>query len=600
MLEQKNNWRVICFFICALLFYPLSWSRLFLGRMPYWGEFYAFTPGIFSLAVFVVLLSAPKTFTSFFSSSFARFSGVLFAVFGVIASLQILLFHPGNINYLWSSLYWSVIPLFCAVNQKNIERILPYFMAFIALATLTLSCNYIFLNDECLGLPGNRNWNGSLIAVTFPFISYLFYKYLGKINKVWIFGTFILALVGIVLMVFCESKAALLSLVIAAGFILVLRYWYKIPLAYWIRGGFLLLIMTIILLVLFKNQVVGLIEEDQRIPLWDGVIGLIKNYPVTGCSPELFESAIAPHMSEDYYFGRFASIRHLHAHNQFLHIGATMGIPALVAWIILIVSILIKILPRALGAGNWKLKLYLFAFILLLIHSLLDVVVLSWPLGGIFLMILGILLGRVVGGSTYQEHKINKLVNIGCKILAVCLLPILFYCLYSNFFNTMHYRNARVMIDRQEDIRQVFDEVKKSIAIKVTPQNTMLAAKISLYDFKDPRACLKYLDLLESTGFENYEHNNLLRAKALVASGRVEESLKYFDREFDNYPLSCVNLYYYQLILRKAGKKQEAEAVSRHLDNILKLKGFSRGTIPTLLKDPHMDLRFKDYNDRRK
>lgn len=600
MMEPKNNWRVICFFICALLFYPLSWSRLFLGKVPYWGEFYAFTPGIFALAVIILLLSAPKAFTSFSSFYFAKFPVGLFAVFGVVAFLQVLLLHFNNINYLWSSLYWIVIPLFCAVNFKSIEKLLPYFMAFLAVTTLVLSCSYIFLNDECLGLPGNRNWNGSLIAVTFPFISYLIYKYSGKNNKAWICVTSILAVVGIVLLLFCESKATLLSLITAAVFILTLRYWHKIPLGYWIRGGFLLIILAIVLSIIFKKQIAGIIEEDQRIPLWSGVVSLIELHPLTGCAPDLFESAIAPHMSEDYYFGRFASIRHLHAHNQLLHIGATMGIPALIGWIALIVSLFVKNVPRALGAGNWRLKLYLFVFVLLFIHSLLDVVLLSWPLGCIFLVICGILLGRVVEESTCQIRKMNGLFNIGCKVIAVCLLPVLLYCLHSNFFNTMHYRNARIMIDRREDVRQVFREVEKSIAVKVTPQNTILAAKISLYDFKDPRACLKYLDLLESTGFENYEHNNLLRAKALVASGKLEESLKYFDREFNNFPLSCVNLYYYQLILRKAGRRQEAEAVSRHLDKILELKGFSRETIPVLLKDPTVDLRFKDYNDRRK
>ena len=62
-----------------------------------------------------------------------------------------------------------------------------------------------------------------------------------------------------------------------------------------------------------------------------------------------------------------------------------------------------------------------------------------------------------------------------------------------------------------------------------------------------------FLDMLDATGFKNYEHNNLLRAKALASSGKLRESLLYFAQEQQNFPLSCVNLYYYQLILRKAG-----------------------------------------------
>ena len=599
MLEQNNNWRVICFFICTLLFYPLSWSRLFVGRLPYWGEFYVFTPGVLALAVIILLLSDFKKLVSFFSFSFARFSGILLAVFGVVAFVQLFVLYPDNINYLWSSFYWIVIPLFCAVNRKNIERILPYFMAFIAIVTFIQSVYYVFISGQCFGLPGNWNWNSSLIIVTFPFVSYLFYLLLGKANKYWVGWTLIWAVAGMVLVFFCKSKAALLALVGALFFISALRYWRKFPVAYWLRGGVVLFVIVIFMFFLFKVQVIAVLEDDQRISLWNGVIALTKDYPLLGCGPEFFESAIAPYVPEDYYLGRLPSIRHLHAHNQFLHVGATMGVPVLIAWGVFIISLFVKNLRWASGAGNWDLKLYLFVFVVLLVHSLLDVVLLSWPLGCIFLIISGVLLGRAVESSTFESRRVNRIFDVSSKVLAVCLLPFLFYCLYANFISTIHYRNARLMIGR-EDIRKVFREVEKSITARVTPQNTILAAKISLYDFKDPQACLKYLDLLKSTGFENYEHNNLLRAKALVSSGRIDKSLKYFDREFDNFPLSCVNLYYYQLVLRKAGRKQEAEAVSKHLDRILKLKGFSRQTIPLLLKDPHMDLRFKDYNDRSK
>ena len=595
MLEQGRKWRIICFFICALLFYPLSLIRIFIGRVPYWGELYVFTPGVLALTVIVLLLSDLKKIAAFFSFSFARFFAILLAVFGVVAFLQFFTLYPDHINYLWSSFYWIVIPLFCAVNHKKVEKLLPYFMALIAIITFIQSGYYIFINDECFGLPGNRNWNGSLIIVTFPFVSYLFYLYSGKVNKYWLGGTLIWAVIGVALVVFCESKAALLALMAAVSFILILRYWRKLPATYWVRGGGILIALAIVTLFLLKDYVVVLLEDDQRIFLWNGVIALIKDNPVLGCGPELFESAIAPYMPEDYYLGLLVSLRHLHAHNQLLHIGAAMGIPVLIAWLVFMISLFVKILPRALGAGNWDLKLYLFVFIALLVHSLLDVVLLSWPLGCIFLIISGVLLGRAVKSSTFKQLRVNKLFDVSFKVLAVCLLPFLFYSLYTNLLNTFYYRNARLMIER-EDIRKVFEEVEKSIAVKATPQNTMLAAKISLYDFKDPQACLKYLDLLKSTGFENYEHNNLLRAKALVSCGRIDESLKYFNREFDNFPLSCVNLYYYQLVLRKAGRKKEAEAVSRHLDKILKLKGFSRKTIPVLLKDPFRDLRFKGYN----
>lgn len=76
MSEQGSKWRIICFFICALLFYPLSLIRLFIGRLPYWGELYVFTPGVLALAVIVLLLSDFKKsplFSHFLSPGFLLF-----------------------------------------------------------------------------------------------------------------------------------------------------------------------------------------------------------------------------------------------------------------------------------------------------------------------------------------------------------------------------------------------------------------------------------------------------------------------------------------------------------------------------------------------
>ncbi len=133
----------------------------------------------------------------------------------------------------------------------------------------------------------------------------------------------------------------------------------------------------------------------------------------------------------------------------------------------------------------------------------------------------------------------------------------------------------------------------------MTPQNTYLAAMISLYDFKKPQACLKFLDQLNSLGFENYVNNNLLKAKALVALGKMQESLLYFAKEQQNFPLSCVNLYYYRIVLNKLGKKQQADAIGMHLKSILKMKGFDEKMLPELLKNPYKDLRFRFFKSKK-
>ncbi|MDD5599736.1 MAG: O-antigen ligase family protein, partial [Victivallaceae bacterium] len=486
------------------------------------------------------------------------------------------------------------VPLFCAVNRRKVEKYLPLFMIILGIATIFQSFRELSMLVPCYGIPGNRNWNAALIAATLPFLVYnvfsLRYRFL-------YFIAILIMLGGIFLLFYCESKAVFLALIISAATIFMTRYWRKWTWFFWLRAGVFLIIVSSLLLVIFKGSIFNILKEDQRLFLWSGVLGLIKQHLWIGCGPEFFESAYAPHIPVDYYLGQLVSVRHPHSHNHFLQFAATMGIPALVAWSSVILFAVVKNLHMAVGKRKRKLKLYLFVFILLFVHAMLDIIVLSWPLGCIFLVVLGILIGRAVEGSAFKEILPVKYIMLLCCLIGLGFAGLLFQYLYQNFVSSKHYRNARLMFD-QKNFNSAFAEIEKSLAAKQTPQNTYMAGRIALYNLKKPLLCLKFLDQLAALGIENFDHNNQLRAKALAASGRLPESLFYFAREQQNFPLSCVNLYYYRLVLRKLGRKAQADAIDRHLKNLLKLKGFSESSLPALLKDPHMDLRFIEANTR--
>ena len=594
---KNNNWQIATFYICSLLFYPLIWVRLFKGRMFDWSELNLFTPGLIALLCCSFILLNSKELFSFFSSRKAKLIALAFAFILLISFVQIAVCYNGQIHYLWTSLYWIAIPLFCAVNRREVEKKLPLFIILLGLATIFQSLYELKFNYSLVGITGNRNWNACLIVLALPFFCLGIHKYFRKNFKVPVIS--LVLIVNAVLLYKCQSKGVVLSLILACLSILILHYWKKIPWIYWLRGGILLTVCAVVALLALRGYLVEFLKNDQRLFLWSGALDLIKQNLWFGCGPELFESAYAPHISADYYFGKFISNRHLHTHNHFLHFAATMGIPALISWCSVLFYVLGKNLRRAAGQGNWTLKLYLFVFIFLLIYSMLDVVVFTWPLGSVFLILFGILLARALEDSPKKEFKENKTAISLCSAGAIVLTIILLNYLYYNFTGSMHYRRAR-LLTIEKNIKPAFEENKKSIAAKKTPQNIYLAAKISLYDFKNPLACLKYLDQVNSLGFENYEHNNLLRAKALVAIGNAQDSLLYFAKEQQNFPLSCVNLHYYQIALKILGKKKQAAAVDQHLKNILKEKGFSEEMLPELLKNPHKDLRFRYHNGEEK
>jgi O-antigen ligase len=594
---NKDNWQILLFYIAALLFYPLVWERLFVGRLAFWSELNLLNSGLLTLLCLSLLLFYSKLFINFLSYKKSRIPVFAFLIIFFVSIVQLVICYGWHIDYLWSSLYWIMIPVFCAVNYREIEKLFPYFMIFLFIASIIQSLVDISIGYFIYGISGNWNWNASLLAVTLPFVCWgihrLFYR-----RKIIIFSLItIVTLVGLMLIFACQSKAALLSLFISSCFLLILYFWPKFSLWTWGKIVLVLFIIVLVLFYLLRNQFFLFIEEDQRFSLWAGVLNLISQKPLWGCGPELFESAYAPFVPASYYLGRLVDIRHTHAHNHLLHFAATMGIPALIAWLVAICFVLYKSFQSAVIKGDWRLKLCLFVFVLLLVHSMFDIIVLSWPLGCIFLITFGILIGRITEKSKYEEIKINKyILDIGYAI-AICCAVLLLNGLSLNFLGSMYYRNSRIARDKNE-IKLTFDEARKSITYKKTPWNTLLAARISLYDFKNPKACLKFLDMLESTGFENYEHNNLLRAKALVASGKPQDSLFYFAKEQENFPLSCVNLYYYELVLRKLGRKDRADFIGRRLKELLDLKGLDERMLPVLLKDPSKDMRFRELKNK--
>ena len=590
---MKSNWQILCFYSCVFLFYPLVWVRLFTGRLTYWGEVNLFNPGLIALLCVFLVLTDVRSFCKFLSYRAGKLICAAFSFILFVALIQLVAEYHWRTSYLWSSLYWVAVPLFCAVNRRKVEKYLPLFMIILGVATIFQSFRELSRLAPCHGIPGNYNWNAALITVTLPF---LVYNIFSLRHRFLYFSGILIALGGIFLLFYCESKAAFLALIISTVIILVIKYWQKWPWFFWLRAGAFLVIISILLLILFKGTIFNILKEDQRLFLWKGVFELIKQHLWIGCGPEFFESAYAPNIPVDYYLGKLVSIRHPHSHNHFFQFAATMGIPALIAWGSVIILTLAENLRMAAGKRKRKLKLYLFIFILLFVHSMLDVIVLSWPLGCIFLIVLGVLIGRAVEKSTFKEIRPKKGIILLCCLIGLGFAGLLCKYLYQNFVSSKHYRNARLMLD-QKNYNSAFAEVEKSLAAKQTPQNTYMAGRIALYRLKKPLLCLKFLDQLDALGIKNFDHNNQLRAKALAAAGRLPESLFYFAREQQNFPLSCVNLYYYRMVLRKLGRKAQADAVDRHLKRLLKMKGFSESFLPALLKDPYKDLRFIETNE---
>ena len=129
---------------------------------------------------------------------------------------------------------------------------------------------------------------------------------------------------------------------------------------------------------------------------------------------------------------------------------------------------------------------------------------------------------------------------------------------------------------------------------KETPENLYAGAMNALFDRKDPSEALQFLTRMEyQTTFRNYLHNQGLTARALAASGKLAESLPYFEAEQRNFPVSAVNCYFHAQVLQKLGKTSEAEAKLSAMHRILAARGRTVADLPELIRNPALELRKK-------
>lgn len=492
------------------------------------------------------------------------------------------------VEYLFSSLAWVFIPLWVCLHHTFFSRILPYFLIllwtlnFIQI-TLGLSSNAIFR-----GITGNWNWNAALLIVTTPFLIYEITIIAKKIRVPLIFTfTFnvLIAIISLYYVYRSDSKAAWLALL--STLILMPLIIYKINSRYFILLViFLLLIGTVIVTNSNCMDIIAShLDNDVRIYLWRGTLDLIRENWLTGIWQPLFESCYASHNPTEYYLSVFAAERNVNPHNHLLFFCAANGVIALAAWITVLIFPIKSYLQKKYDVKN---LLFLFVYVFLLVMSMVDTVLDVWPLNIIFLTVMGLLWGRcwiIRPKSLFAITPHNRFIFT----FGFIFLVLAFIDTGRNIASSYCFRRARIAMDEKK-IPESKHWCDLSIAFKPNPENIYQAALIAFYDIKNARQCIKFLDMLKPyTGFDNYVHNNGLRAKALCVIGQQHEAIYYFEQEGKNFPLSIINWYYYLQTLKQLGITKKIEIVSSRLNYVLELRGWTAEQIPILLRQPNHD-----------
>ena len=486
-------------------------------------------------------------------------------------------FSRGNTDILCRGLFFFILPIFGAVYAGELKRPLLWATVILGIANAAVLGIQFFQGMPPYGVTGNWNWSATLLV------------------------TALLAGTGLI-------RSMKVCAVLFAGALLI-PFCYFLPenwrvyfprgtaASVWIAGALLAglwmmrkgrrIIGGVCLLAVAAGLVFGAVcaEKDiSRSSLAAGAINMVKSHPIAGSGPGRFESEIPSFLPACYFEGDFPAERHPHPHNQLLKFLAEFGLSGAVLF-----AAFCLILYRSglrVKAGEDSMILWLIAG-MLTIHGMVDVLLEEWPLNVIWLLALGVLWGENVEWKSADIPEMEKSeVYWPLRVVQIIFAVLLAVQVVREGTGSFYARRAKLGGGAEDWAR--------SRAWKVTPENLYAGAMHSLFDRKDPQAALQFLQRVElETTYRNYLHNQGLTARCLAVTGKLAESLPYFEAEQRNYPVSAVNLYFHAQVLQKMGRSSEAEGKLAAMRKILAERGRTEADLPVLIRNPAEELRRK-------
>ncbi|HCE43716.1 MAG TPA: hypothetical protein DET40_09215 [Lentisphaeria bacterium] len=587
---------IISFFFALFAAFPLVLLSP-AGIVPYTFDFSVFSiESICCLSLLIILLNHGRLL-SFFKKYILHASAFI-----IILAIECM--HVVSIdNYHFTDFLLSItifaVPLsiyLCQIDlKKHILPLLSLFWLLTVIHSLWQICNGL----ECIGIAGNRNWNSSLLLSTTPFAVVFAYdlmrtrfpkfQYPAILYSIQILATAII-------IYDCKSKGACLSLAIAAFILLPILF----PKSKYMFFRFILYgFAVLIILILFKNEYfIRLLFQDVRFSLWNGVIRLIMDNPLLGVSSPAFESSYASYRPIGYFIKEtFVAIRTIHAHNEFLFVMACYGVFGLIAWLLLWIYPVLKLL-MSFKSLDLQTQLCVFSLLFMIIHSQVDMVIAAWP--NIFIS--GILLGclwRKCWPLPAEDTEIRWSIFNSMLMLpsALIILFVFISTSFSNLMETYYLRNAKISFHFLKNPSDTLNFYSKSCEYEINSPSLLSSGLLALKVFKDPYMSLYLFDKISESPLNQVAHSNRFIAESLMSFNRKNEALAYIRKDTANYPISVVSLSIQLSLEEQLGLKNDAEATSGKLLSALNHMGLDTSHLPAILKNPYYEWKFVELRN---
>ena len=469
-----------------------------------------------------------------------------FAILTAISLWQIFR-HWGN--YLLSdigfTLAYTVLPLYGLVFRKELIRHLPLQLTiFWGLNLIACIIQKYYYRQILFGIPSNINWNAAFTL--FSGVGALYYFW--SIRKKWLVFSRIMMGAVFLFSIIIFAKTYCRALIPGLAATVLVAFFLYVKNAKWKRICSIILLLGMAAGTIWfahfsanKDNRAKLLQDD-RVYLAVTVPGMIADAPLFGHGTPSFEQAFLPYYRQDAFF----SLKHVpdridHPHNDILFVAAGYGLTGLLCVYGIFFFALFIAFRRYHDETNGYGKLVLFSFILVLIHSQLDLIFFQLPTAFFALILPGILLDT--GSKT--ENTVNPPVPYAPLwqwggALILCLgFTVASLELYSSH---MLWKARGALMKYGPEHPDVWKYYERAYQTPQASPFTLfsVAADYLWGNGRRPADFLKICEKLDRTAIQDYAHINCTRGIAYQQLGKFKEAEKCYIREAELYPLQVI------------------------------------------------------------
>ncbi|MBN1864588.1 MAG: O-antigen ligase family protein [Victivallales bacterium] len=610
--SESNTWLgnrlssllAVAFLLLVAMKYPLLVLRPLPSGIEGLGIYLSSPAQLSAFALLMILMQSRRLLRLFYEFKPLFLSS--FTMLLVIVTTQFIIQPKYGLDEFCLSISWFSIPMAVCLYFPYFRRLLLPFIAFLWLFSMVHTIWQLIGGIECVGIPANRNWHGAFLICSTPFLIYWLYNLpwlrlmSGKMRLLLLILPCAVALYALWM---TSSRGANLSLALAATMFFVLRYFDKLknasPRVKRIIIASILMspVVIAVLSVLFAGNIAAMISHDVRIPLWRGAVEMFADNPLLGVGVPGYEGEYSYYMPiEKFLRSHHFAGRADHPHNQILFFAGAFGIAGLLA------SLYLAVAPIAIFIQKYKhsdavAKLVFFGFIMLLTHSMLDMVAEKWPTAQMLQILQGLM-----WHYTFRRPEVEPACNLStvhtpatlrfcCSAVAVLFLACSSNMLPINARASYHARNSAIA----KEFNHYAGAIKHRLeSLRIAPDALGLyeCAMMSLFWLNDHLLAYKYFAAMEANPSRIVVHSNARMAECLLRMNRKSEALKYMDLETKAFPLSSLALYNLLLLQKELGNNDAAEITAEKLIRVIKFKGLDVKDLKAIFDDPGLDHRF--------